>query len=190
MNKKNIIIILIGVLLVSSILIYSIISNPNDVAIEDDNTEVNDDIDDNEGGSNVESTMAPDFTLRNLDGEEVKLSDYRGKLVLINFWATWCTYCDKEMPDLEKFYNENIDDLVILAVDVQEEEKDVRKYVEEKNLTFPILLDEDGRVASEYYVSAYPTTYFVGEDGRLLGRVPGMMTYAQMNDILKQIRGN
>src|SRR5690606_32548559 len=64
--------------------------------------------------------LAPDFTLADLEGKEVSLSDFRGKYVLINFWATWCQYCDLEMPDLDRLYKEN-EDLVVLAVNVQEE---------------------------------------------------------------------
>ena len=71
---------------------------------------------------------APDFTLKNLNGDEVSLSDYRGKIVLINFWATWCKWCDKEMPDLQKLGKEN-DDIVVLAVDVMEDKEIVKKYI-------------------------------------------------------------
>lgn len=131
---------------------------------------------------------APDFTLKNLQGEEVSLSDYRGKIVLINFWATWCTWCDKEMPDLQRLDNEN-DDLVVLAVDVMEDKKKVEKYIEEGKYEFEVVLDEDGEVSQTYLVSGFPTSYFVDKDGILLGGVPGAMTYDDMVRILESIRG-
>nr|WP_272876634.1 TlpA disulfide reductase family protein [Clostridium sp. Cult1] len=132
---------------------------------------------------------APNFTLRNLEGEEVSLTDYRGKVVLINFWATWCKYCDIEMPDLQKLDKEN-EDLVVLAVDVMEEKSLVEGYIEKGGYDFQVVLDEDGDIAKLYLVSAFPTSYFVDKDGILLGGVPGMMTYAQMNQIVEGIRGN
>ncbi len=130
---------------------------------------------------------APDFTLKNLDGEEVSLSDYRGKIVLVNFWATWCGYCDMEMPDLQKLDDEN-EDLVVLAVDVMEDKNTVEKYIKDGGYTFDVVLDEDGNISQTYLVSGYPTSYFIDPEGILLGGVPGMMTYEQMNQVLDQIR--
>lgn len=131
---------------------------------------------------------APDFTLKNLDGDEVSLSDYRGKIVLINFWATWCKWCDKEMPDLQKLGKEN-DDIVVLAVDVMEDKETVKKYIEKGKYDFEVVLDEDGNISKTYLVSGYPTSYFVDADGILLGGVPSMLTYEEMILILEDIRG-
>lgn len=132
---------------------------------------------------------APNFTLMNLDGKEVSLEDYRGKIVLINFWATWCVYCDREMPDIQKLSDDN-DDLVILAVDVMEDKKLVEDYIKKGGYDFEVVLDEKGDIAKTYLVSAFPTSYFVDKDGILLGGVPGMMTGPQMNEILENIREN
>jgi len=133
--------------------------------------------------------LASDFTLLNLNGEEVSLSDYRGQYVLINFWGTWCKYCDIEMPDLDRLDEEN-DDLIVLAVNVMEEKSLVENYIKEGGYKFPVVLDEDGKVAITYLVSSFPTSYFVDKEGILLGGVPGMMTYAQMNQLLDGIRGD
>ena len=130
---------------------------------------------------------APNFTLKDLNGKDVSLSDYKGKIVLINFWATWCRYCDIEMPDLEKLNKEN-DDIVVLAVNVRESKDIVEKYIKDGKYTFPVALDESGDVSIKYLVSAFPTTYFVDKEGILLGAVPGMMTSAQMNEIVGNIR--
>lgn len=130
---------------------------------------------------------APDFTLKKLSGEEVSLSDYRGKIVLVNFWATWCGYCDMEMPDLQRFDDEN-DDLVVLAVDVQEDSSIVQDYIDKGQYTFDVVLDHDGELAKTYLVTGFPTSYFIDPDGVLIGGVPGMLTYDQMNQILGDIR--
>lgn len=131
--------------------------------------------------------LAPNFTLKNLDGEEVSLEDYRGKIVLVNFWASWCKYCDMEMPDLQRLDEEN-DDLVVLAVNVQEDKKIVEEYISKGNYKFEVLLDEEGEIAKIYLVNGLPNSYFIDEDGILLGRVPGAMTYDQMVQILDSIR--
>lgn len=157
-----------------------------DIDIEDE--EIIDDVDIEEDDYDIAiGKLAPDFTLINLKGEEVSLSDYRGKIVLINFWATWCGFCDKEMPDIQAL-SDNNDDLIVLAVDVMEEKGLVEEYIENGGYDFEVVLDEDGKVAQEYLVSAFPTSYFVDKDGILLGGVPGMMTGPQMNDILESIR--
>ena len=127
------------------------------------------------------------FTLKDLNGESVSLNDYRGKIVVINFWATWCKYCDIEMPDLQNLHTDN-DDVVVLAVDVKEPKSTVKEYIDNGGYTFPVLLDEDGDLAKLYYVSAYPTSFFINEEGLLVGSVPGMMTGERMDEIIEYVR--
>lgn len=161
---------------------------PEDKIIEEENTEVIAGEETEEEDFEIAiGKESPNFTLKNLDGEEVSLSDYRGKIVLINFWATWCPWCDKEMPDLQKLDEEN-DDLVVLAVDVMEDKETVKKYIEKGKYNFEVVLDEDGEIAKTYLVSGLPASYFVDEEGILLGGVPGAMTYEQMVAILDSIR--
>lgn len=131
--------------------------------------------------------IAPGFTLKNLEGEDVNLSDYKGKHVFLNFWATWCGFCDQEMPDLQKIYEEN-DDIVVLAVNVMETQEEVKTYVDENGLSFPVVLDEEGMMGSLYLVRGMPTTYFINKEGVILGSIPGMLTFEQMNDVLNQMR--
>lgn len=131
--------------------------------------------------------LAPDFTLRDLNGKEVSLSDFRGKYVLINFWYTGCKYCHMEMPDLQRIHDEN-EDLVVLAVNVMEKREKVENYIKQGAYDFQVLLDEEGDVAITYLVSGFPTSYFVDKEGILIGGVPGMMTYDHMVQILNDIR--
>lgn len=132
---------------------------------------------------------APDFTLLNLEGEEVSLSDYRGQYVLINFWYTGCSYCDIEMPDLQRLHDDN-DDLVVLSVNVMEDKPIVENYIEENELTFPVVLDIEGEVATTYLIGGFPTSYFIDKEGILIGGVPGMLTHEQMVQIMDDIREN
>ena len=159
-----------------------------DVDLEDEDTIDDVELEEDDYPYDIEfGKLAPDFTLKNLEGEEVSLSDYRGKIVFLNFWATWCGWCDKEMPDLQKLYEEN-DDLVVLAVDVMEDKKIVDKYIEEGGYDFEVVLDEEGKVTMTYLAGNLPTTYFIDKEGILLGGKPGMMTGPEMNGFLETIR--
>ena len=112
--------------------------------------------------------FAPDFMLDTLDGKKVTLSELRGKIVIINLWATWCPPCRAEMPALENVYKQYKDSgVVILGLNVtnQDSEKDIPPFVKEFGLTFPILLDRDGSVSALYQLRGLPTTYFVNREG-------------------------
>lgn len=125
--------------------------------------------------------LAPDFTLKRLNGGESSLSDFRGEKVMLNFWATWCPPCRAEMPDMEKFYQN--EDVTILAVNMTQTEKargDVNAFVQDFDLSFPILLDEDLDVVREYQVNPVPTSVFIDEEGKVQSIVQGAMNYDLM----------
>ena len=110
---------------------------------------------------------APGFTLPTLDGGSVALSDYRGKIVLLEFWATWCGPCRMSMPSLEAVYRKYRDQgVVALFINVEEPADHVRRWAG-RRFTAPILLDEDGRVAQRYGVEGIPRLFVIDQDGRL-----------------------
>ncbi|SHG93304.1 redoxin domain-containing protein [Ornithinibacillus halophilus] len=124
---------------------------------------------------------APDFELQTLDGDLVKLSDFRGSRVMVNFWATWCPPCRAEMPDMEEFYQNK--DVVILAVNLAETETsvdDIHTFVDDFNLSFPILLDEVTEVATMYKIQPIPTTFMVDSEGIIQYKAFGAMNYDLM----------
>ncbi len=136
-----------------------------------------------EQATNPNAVPAPDFTLQTLDGESVSLSDYRGKLVMINFWASWCPPCNSEMPDLQSYYEQHKDeDFIILGVNYQDTPDKVQAFVEKYSVTFPILLDSDGRVADLFGVQGLPTSFFVDKEGNVLGYQPGPVTKEMLED--------
>ena len=110
---------------------------------------------------------APDFVLAGTDGHPVALSDFRGKTVILNFWATWCAPCRAEMPDLQAAFNERAedDDFVVLAVDVAEPAGAVDSFVEEFGLTFPIVIDTEQEVAQHYGLLGLPASFFIDAEG-------------------------
>ena len=126
-----------------------------------------------QGGQQQETlkvgTVAPDFELQTLDGETVKLSDFRGEKVLLNFWASWCGPCRSEMPDMQKFHEEH-DDVTILAVNLTETEtkpESVDEFLEEYGITFPILSDVNSDVSTMYKALALPTSYLIDSEGKI-----------------------
>jgi peroxiredoxin len=130
---------------------------------------------------------APDFELESLDGDKIRLSDLRGKTVILNLWATWCGPCEEEMPAFQQFYQDHKDkDLEILAVNMTsfETEKDaIVPFVNKYGLTFPILLDKEAKVAKAYNIYNIPLSYFINADG-VIKQKAGPMTYEQMENML------
>lgn len=124
-----------------------------------------------------EGDTAPDFTLKNLQGEHLKLSDFRGKNVLLNFWASWCGPCEVEMPEMQRYYEDHKDeDFTILAVNVTESEasiSNVSSFVNDYGLTFPVVLDVESDAANTYEASRLPTSYFIDKQGVIRHQVIG-----------------
>lgn len=124
---------------------------------------------------------ARDFTLASLDGGEVSLSDYRGDVVLVNFWATWCAPCRAEIPAFEAAYRAHKDNgFVVLGVNVQESSQMIEPFVEEFAMTYPVLLDEQSRVMEEYRGLGLPMSILVDRDGVIQVRHVGILTADQL----------
>jgi thiol-disulfide isomerase/thioredoxin len=113
---------------------------------------------------------AQDFALTALDGSTVRLSDLRGRWVMINFWATWCEPCKVEMPDLQRIAAQHSDRLTLLGINMRESETEVRAFVDELELTFPMLLNPDDATITGYYVLALPVTAVISPDSNLVYR--------------------
>ena len=125
-------------------------------------------------GQAAEHEVAPDFKLKTVDNRTIRLSDYRGKIVFLNFWATWCPPCRMELPSMEKL-SERLkgQPFIILAVNVDEgNPENVRGFVREMDLTFPVLID-DGSAAARYRVNAIPTTFIIKKDGVIYSIING-----------------
>ena len=117
---------------------------------------------------------APDFTLANPDGKKVSLKDFRGKVVFLNFWATWCEFCRDEMPAMDHLYREfKGQGFEIVAVNVKDKRPDALAFVKELKLTYPILMDPEGEVGLLYGAFGLPTTYLIDRKGVVLARLWG-----------------
>jgi len=182
MNKKIstiIWIIAIGAVLIGAYVIYSKSKNnieplPNDTTSE----------------SSPTSIPANDFRLKDLDGNTVNLSDYKGKVVILNFWATWCTYCRKEMPDLNelnKEFQEN-NEAVLLAIDVKESPDTVKKYLTSDNIDLKVLMDQDASVTKKYGVDGFPTTLILNKDGSIYTSIVGKTDKQTIKNYLDKMK--
>lgn len=138
-----------------------------------------------------EGNKAPDFQLKTLEGNEIKLSDLQGKKVILNFWATWCPPCKAEMPHMKEFYQEqSSNNIEILAVNLTIAEKDpnqVNNFVEDYGLPFPVLLDSDGSVGKTYQAVTIPTSYLIDTKGFIQKKIVGPMDKEMMKDITDRI---
>jgi cytochrome c biogenesis protein CcmG, thiol:disulfide interchange protein DsbE len=131
---------------------------------------------------------APDFTLATLNGETVRLSDLRGRPVVVNFWASWCNPCREEFPLLADALDEHGDrDLAVVGVTYRDIESDSRAFVEEFGATWPQAVDEDAEVARAYGVRAIPQTFFVARDGRIADRIFGFSSERALEEPLAKI---
>lgn len=125
---------------------------------------------------NIHGASAPDFSLTSLDGSQIKLSDFRGKAVLLNFWATWCPPCKVEMPLFEEFQKEyGKDGLVVLGVAMDDSEPArIAKFVSDLGVNYPVLLGTN-KVSDDYGDVQYlPTTFYIGRDGAIVEKMAGL----------------
>ena len=130
--------------------------------------------------------IAPDFEITTIEGQPVKLSQYRGKAVLVNFWAVWCYPCVEEMPLLQQRYLLNHPDLVILAIEDNSPSDEIKEIVMDKGMTFLVAKDA-GSLQGQYGITAFPTSFFIDSDGIVQSKVIGDMSPEQIDLELAKI---
>lgn len=132
--------------------------------------------------------VAFDFTLPDLQGQDVSLSQFRGKRVVLNFWATWCGPCQFEIPVLARAYKEYRDQgLEIVAVNLREHPDRVTRFVANAGMTFPVLLDANGQVAQSYFIRGIPTSVFVDEEGVIQAVHVGVLTESMLKSYIMEL---
>ncbi len=136
-----------------------------------------------------ERVKAYDFTLTDQYGTEHKLSDYQGQVIFLNFWATWCPPCKQELPDIEALYKEhqnNGDDLAVIGIvypssGSEMDVEGIRGFLDENQISFPVLMDEAGSVFRDYQVTGLPTTFMIDHEGNFIGYVQGALSRELMD---------
>lgn len=153
----------------------------------------NNNLDDKQTQAETESDnsyAAPDFTVLDYEGNTVKLSDYKGKPVVLNFWATWCYYCKQEMPDFDKAAEKyaDVQFLMVNATDGKRETISVAKeYIEKEGYRFDVFFDTKQEAVSSYYVTGFPSTYFIDKNGELVTYGSGMLDMATLEKGIEMI---
>lgn len=142
----------------------------------------------------VKGKLAPEITLNDLNGQTVKLSDYRGKIVVLNFWASWCPPCKSEMPEINKAAQEFAkgSDAVLLTVNLTDGSRETvdkaRKYIADNEYSMPVWLDTQGRAANAYNITSIPTTYIIDRQGVIITYLAGPTTMDVLNDYINQLK--
>lgn len=131
---------------------------------------------------------APDFELKNLVGNDVTLADYRGNVVVVNFWATWCPPCRAEMPGIQAVYDTYKDQgMIVLAVNAQEDQDTIQSFVMETGFTFPILPDPYGQAIRAYGVRSFPATFVIDREGRIDTIHQGQITPDELETMVRPL---
>ena len=127
---------------------------------------------------------APDFSAADLNGQPVQLSAYRGKAVIVNFWAVYCDFCREELPAFVKTYEANKDKMAIIGVDINDDPGDVKDFIRQFKMTYQVTIDDTGDLIYKYRVPAHPTSVFINKYGVITGIVAGLTTPQRLEEEL------
>jgi len=166
---------------------YGLQTVPDSVAGEVTSTDQPGTVSDTESQQKV--YPAPDFIMLDAEGEEVSLSDFFGKPIVLNFWASWCPPCKAEMPHFEEAYKNNPDvQFIMLNVTASDSMSEAKRLISDKGYTFPVYFDADGMASYMYGASSLPTTFFIGADGNLVTYGVGQLSEASLAKGLEMIK--
>lgn len=193
--KKVVIWVLVGVLLVAAAVYYNNRLQDEEF-MEEGQKEEEEQQEENQQGqqgtamNEVRVNVAEnDFSFQTLDGNVVKLNDYQGKVVIINFWASWCYWCNYEMPEFEELWKDLKEDenIVLLMVNLGETKEVAEQFIKDGNYTFDVYLDPQEEVASKLGVRYFPTTIILDQEGGIAKTMEGATTKKKIEQVLEKL---
>lgn len=195
MNKKTKTVLLIAAFaLLIAIAVFAYYSLRQKVSPQNniDVTQNEDEASQTEQDEETEKVEAPDFTVLDMDGNTVRLSDFLDKPVVLNFWASWCPPCKEEMPDFNEVYGEVGEEIAFMMVDLVDGQRETietgTQYITEKGFTFPVYFDTEQEAASEYGILLIPTTIFIDKDGRIVTGIQGPIDTETLKKAIESIK--
>ncbi|MEK5391268.1 MULTISPECIES: TlpA family protein disulfide reductase [Heyndrickxia] len=127
---------------------------------------------------------APNIKAVALNGKSIDLSAFKGKKVILNFWAAWCPPCKEELPELVKFYNEHHSDVELIGINIESSKAQVMDFMKKYDITYPIIMDNKETISNQYEIQPIPTTYVIDEKGMIMNKQIGAVTYNHLKHIL------
>ena len=193
MKNKIIIYISLAIILIICFIIYFKYSNSNEMYSNDkynnaaiENIDDNNNIDTSTNNiTNSSTSEIMDFSLKDLNGNNINISDYKGKKVFVNFWATWCPPCNQEIPYINQISKENQDEIKVITVNLGEEKDTVQKYIKQKGYDMTVLLDSNGDVADTYMIYSIPTSYLLDTNGNIVDKHTGTMSMEELKKFME-----
>lgn len=186
MKEKNKVILILTaavVILAGALVLYNNLKDKTPkpgITISEESSEISEATESQSNETSPQKMKAPDFTVKDKEGNDVKLSDFVGKPVVVNFWASWCSFCKIEMPDFQEVYDENKDDVVFLMINatdgMRETTEKAKEFYDEKGYTMPVYFDVDSEAGSAFSVTSLPTTYFIDSEGYLVTGAAGALS--------------
>ena len=143
-------------------------------------------------GNNIDLKVAPNFTLKDINNQEYTLEKYQDKTIFLNFWSMTCSICKEELESIEKLYQEYQNKNVIILTIVSPKEskaskEEIKKYIEDKNYTFPVLIDEENTTFENYFITSYPNTFII-KDNEIKEKIPGALKYEQLKEVIEKYK--
>lgn len=130
------------------------------------------------------ANAAPSFTVTNMRDKSVSLASLKGKPVFVNFWATWCPPCVKEMPDIQKMYEKYGDKIQFVTINIDANKKEIKAFMDKHGFTMPVMMDSDGSASAAYSLQAIPVSYIIDSEGNLLNQHLGAMNYSELENFI------
>lgn len=137
--------------------------------------------------TDLEMAYAPDFSFKDAEGNKISLSNFRGNNILLVFWATWCGYCKKELPDLKNFVEKYGDEIIVLTLVNQESPEVIQEYIEQEKINFSVIIDGSGEIWNSYLVRGTPSHFLIDKEGRVVAVIPGYATKENLDSLASMV---